>query len=127
MEAMWINFMSTKNKKFAIRLFLGGVNGISGEASIGNMASLLRQMNSLTSKQDYIVLPDQKWLDGIATSPGKVRQFVATKMVPPRQSKANAEPDGDGTHVAGNIHDEDAQIGATVEWQITGEDTVGGI
>jgi hypothetical protein len=71
MEAMWINFESVKGTKFVIRPFLGGVNGISGEAPTGNMASLLRQMNSLTPKQDYVVLPDQKWLDGIATTPGE--------------------------------------------------------
>src|SRR5271168_839982 len=102
MEAMWINFESLNNKKFAIRPFLGGVNGISGEASTGNMASLLRQMNPLTLKQDYIVLPVQKWLDGIATSPGIVKQFVAANMAPPRRatnqkSKMKAKSDGNGS------------------------------
>jgi hypothetical protein len=132
MEAMWINFESKNNKKFAIRPFLGGVNGISGEASTGDMASLLRRMNSLTPKQDYIVLPAQKWLDGIATSPGIVKQFVATNMAPPRRatnqkSEKKAKSDGNGSRVPENGDDEDAQIGATVEWQVTGQDTVGGV
>jgi hypothetical protein len=132
MEAMWINFESKNGKKFAIRPFLGGINGISGEASTGNMASLLRQINSLTPKQDYVVLPDQRWLDGIATSPGMVKQFVATKMVPPSQeankkSKGKAKSDGNGPYVPENGDDEDSQIGATVEWQVTGQDAVGGV
>ncbi|OAX33920.1 ubiquitin-like protein [Rhizopogon vinicolor AM-OR11-026] len=28
-------------------------------------------------KQDYVVLPEQPWLDGIATGPGTVEQFIA--------------------------------------------------
>ena len=129
---MWINFTSMKNKKFAIRPFLGGVNGISGEALIGNMASLLRRMNSSLQRQDYVVLPDQKWLDGIATSPGIIKQFVATSMAPPRRnatpnSKGKSRADGNDACVPESGIREDAQIGATIEWQATGQDTVGGI
>lgn len=129
---MWVNFQSRNNKKFAIRPFLGGVNGISGEALNGNMASLLRRMNSLAPKQDYIVLPEQNWLDGIATSPGIVKQFVATKMAPPhretnQKSTGKAKSDGNTSSVPKSEDDKDVQIGATVEWQVTGQDTVGGI
>lgn len=129
---MWIKFTSMKNKKFAIRPFLGGVNGISGEALIGNMASLLRKMNTLSQRQDYIVLPDQKWLDGIATSPGIIKQFVATSMAPPRREtapnpKGKSRADGNDAYVPERGIGEDAQVGATVEWQVTGQDTVGGI
>ena len=129
---MWINFESVNVKKFAIRPFLGGVNGISGEASTGNMASLLRQMNSLMPKQDYIVLPIQKWLDGIATSPGIVKQFVATNMAPPRRatnqkSERKGRSDANGSRVPEDKDDKDIQVGATVEWQVTGQDTVGGV
>jgi hypothetical protein len=87
MEAMWINFESPEGKRFAVRPYVGGVNGISGEASLGNMTSMLRRMNSQARKQDYIILPKQPWLDGIATAPGIVRQFVATAMAPPRPEK----------------------------------------
>ena len=129
---MWIKFTSVKEKKFAIRPFLGGVNGISGEALIGNMSSLLRKMNSLSQRQDYIVIPDQKWLDGIATSPGIIKQFVATGMAPPRRettqnSKGKSRADGSDSCVPESGIGEDAQVGATVEWQLTGQDTVGGI
>ena len=51
------------------------------------------------SVQDYVVPPKQLWLDGIASSDGKVRQFVAMPF---------------GT-------------GYTVEAQITGQDVLGGL
>ncbi len=49
--------------------------------------------------QNYVVLPRQPWLDGINSGKGTVRQFVAV-------------PHG---------------MGATVEGQVTGEETVGGL
>jgi hypothetical protein len=130
MEAMWINF-ETMNK-FAIRPFVGGVNGISGEVSTGDMGSFLRRMNSLAPKQDYIVLPDQKWVDGIATSPGLVKQFIAAKMTPPRRethqrSKVKAKSDKNYSHVHESEDDEETPTGATIEWQVTGQDAVGGV
>src|SRR2546421_12446052 len=85
MEAMWINFDCAPGKRFAVRPFLGGVNGITGEPTVGDMRTLVRQINHLSRKtQDYIVLPEQMWLDGIATSPGIVRQFVAAATAAPR-------------------------------------------
>lgn len=47
---------------------------------VGNAATILRRRQLIAagkSVQDYVVLPDQPWLDGIATSPGQVRQFLA--------------------------------------------------
>ncbi|MEU3607082.1 hypothetical protein AB0E83_16790, partial [Streptomyces sp. NPDC035033] len=49
--------------------------------------------------QNYVVLPRQPWLDGINSGKGTVRQFVAVPL----------------------------GMGATVEGQVTGEETVGGI
>ncbi|HJN77108.1 MAG TPA: hypothetical protein QGF58_24505 [Myxococcota bacterium] len=49
--------------------------------------------------QDYLVSPPQPWLDGICVGDGRVRQFVAMPL-------------GSGT---------------TVEGQVTGEETVGGL
>jgi len=74
-EAMWLRF--TSNKQFAIRIYIGGVNAITGEPMIPNMATLLKRQNGIGKKQDYVVVPEQPWLDGIATSPGVVKQFVA--------------------------------------------------
>ncbi|OAX37000.1 hypothetical protein K503DRAFT_783946 [Rhizopogon vinicolor AM-OR11-026] len=96
-EAMWLRF--TGNKPFAIRIYVGGVNGISGEPMIPNMATLLKRQNGIEKKKDYIVVPKQPWLDGIATGPGVVKQFVAV-------------PYGSGY---------------SIEHQITGSETTGGI
>ncbi|KAF8527726.1 hypothetical protein BDD12DRAFT_904027 [Trichophaea hybrida] len=95
-EAMWLRFHSTG--KFAIRIYVGGVNGITGEPMIPNMATLLKRQNGIKN-QDYVVLPEQPWLDGIATRPGMVQQFVAV-------------PYGSGY---------------SIEHQITGLESTGGI
>lgn len=97
---MWINFKS--RKPFAIQVFLGGVNAISGEPISGDSATNLRRLTKLAnyeSIQDYVVTPKQLWLDGIATTAGSVRQFVAMPM-------------GEGY---------------SVESQITGHDVTGGL
>ncbi|KAG0696834.1 hypothetical protein DFH29DRAFT_812543 [Suillus ampliporus] len=96
-EAMWLQF--TSKKQFAIRIYVGGVNGITGEPMIPNMATLLKRQNGVEKKQDYIIVPKQPWLDGIATGPGMVKQFVAV-------------PYGSGY---------------SIEHQITGSETTGGI
>lgn len=49
--------------------------------------------------QNYVVLPRQPWLDGINSGDGTVRQFVAVPL----------------------------GLGATVEGQVTGEETTGGV
>lgn len=51
------------------------------------------------SPQNYVVLPDQPWLDGINAGDGFIRQFVAVPL----------------------------GSGATVEGQVTGEETHGGV
>ncbi|KAG1845170.1 hypothetical protein F4604DRAFT_1819630 [Suillus subluteus] len=96
-EAMWLQFNS--KKKFAIRIYVGGVNGITGEPMIPNMATLLKRQNGVEKKQDYIIVPEQPWVDGIATGPGIVKQFVAV-------------PYGSGY---------------SIEYQITGSEKTGGI
>lgn len=77
---MWIKFNS--HKPYAIKIFVGGVNIISGEPAIETAATRLRRHTLLSqnkSIQDYLVVPDQPWIDVIAPSAGirKVRQFVA--------------------------------------------------
>lgn len=97
---MWIRFEG--RSQFAVKIYIGGVNVISGEPSTENMATKLRRqkLNSESqSLQDYIVTPTQLWVDGIATAPGNVRQFVAV---------ASGQ-------------------GFTVEAQVTGEEVVDGL
>ena len=75
-EAMWINFdtrVTETAAKYAVRIFIGRVNAISGQSMVENPA-----MKSHTDQnQDYVVIPGQRWLDGICVAPGVVRQFVA--------------------------------------------------
>jgi hypothetical protein len=139
MEAMWINFNCFGGAKFIIRPFLGGVNGITGESLVGDMGTLLRKMNRHSPQQDYLVLPDQRWLDGISTTPGVVKQFVAAETVPPRAEKdapsnhrtsyssSPALGEWSSSSKLGKMEEQAEQIGASVEWQVTGRDSTGGI
>ncbi|CAZ85286.1 unnamed protein product [Tuber melanosporum] len=95
-EAMWIDFNypgkgdpGGLSPQYAIKVFFGGVNAISGET----------WNSSAKKKQDYIVVPPQPWLDGIATGPGVVKQFVAMPL----------------------------GSGYSVEQQVTGKEDIGGI
>jgi len=99
-EAMWICFESSD--KFAVKVYIGGVNAVSGEPSLETEQTKLRRYKLLSEKktiQDYIVTPDQMWLDGVASTDGAVRQFVAVPL----------------------------HSGYTVEAQITGDDLIGGL
>ncbi|EPS44407.1 hypothetical protein H072_1583 [Dactylellina haptotyla CBS 200.50] len=101
-EAMWISFHSRLGRAYAVKISTGGVNAITGEPDIETAESKQRRRGRLArgeSVQDYVVLPQQPWLDGIATEPGKVRQFVATSL----------------------------RKGLTVEAQITGAEHTGGL
>lgn len=97
---MWVNFSSTS--PFLIKIYAGGVNVVSGERFDEDLATKLRrQVRSEEGKtvQDYVVVPKQPWIDGIATAPGVVGQFVAM-------------PTGSGY---------------SVEAQLTGQETTSGL
>lgn len=97
---MWINVKA--NCPFAIRIYLGGVNAVSGEPALETQKTLIRRRERMAQRksiQDYVVAPRQLWLDGIAGADATVRQFVAM-------------PFGSGY---------------SVEAQITGVEVIGGI
>jgi hypothetical protein len=97
---MWINFQS--RDKFAVKIYVGGVNAVSGEPSTDTEQTRARRYKLLSERksiQDYIVTPKQLWLDGIASQDGTVRQFVAMPL----------------------------GSGYSVEAQITGADLIGGL
>jgi hypothetical protein len=128
---MWISFKCSPKRQFILRPFVGGVNGISGEAMVGDMTSLIRRMNSLSPKQDYLVLPEQKWLDGIATSPGRVKQFVATPMLPTELESRDASDDDHKFPISKHGSSSGGRhamfpAGTSIERQMTGRDAVGG-
>ncbi|KAL4774496.1 hypothetical protein BDW60DRAFT_205069 [Aspergillus nidulans var. acristatus] len=69
-EALWIQFNNRgANTRYAIRVNIGHINAVSG-----------LDIYKVSDKQDYLVVPGQKWLDGISVSPGVVRQFVAMPL-----------------------------------------------
>lgn len=68
-EALWISFGG--GYPFAVKIASGKINAITGEDW---RSGLNRQ------PQDYLVLPDQPWLDGFAVGKGIIRQFVAMPL-----------------------------------------------
>jgi hypothetical protein len=72
-EALWLRFYaeyipSRGAYPFAIKIATGKVNAVTG----------LDWSESLSNRpQDYVVAPEQPWLDGYCVSQGKIRQFVA--------------------------------------------------
>ena len=70
-EAMWINFDAPGGYPFALKIAAGKVCAVSGE-------QWLNHLN--TDPQDYVVVPDQPWLDGYCVAQGLIRQFVAMPL-----------------------------------------------
>ena len=68
-EAMWISFDS--HYPMAVTVATGKVNAITGSA-------LIRGLHR--RPQDYLVTPDQPWLDGFCVEKGVIRQFVAMPL-----------------------------------------------
>jgi hypothetical protein len=87
-EAMWLH--CSADYPMAVKVGAGGICAISGE----RWSTGLRQ-----PLQNYLVLPDQPWLDGFRVSEGVIRQFVAVPL----------------------------GKGLTVEQQLTGEESWGGL
>ncbi len=103
-EAMWINFsrINAETPK-ALIVGAGNINAITGkpfDPSKEKGSSAASGLDvKLEQQQNYLVVPPQPWMDGWKAEDGKVYQFVAAEM----------------------------GSGETVEGQITGEETVGGI
>lgn len=89
-EALWLSFEGDHWHPCAVQVAVGRVNALTGK----------KLTKRLTKKeQNYIVCPDQPWLDGINAGSGYIRQFVAMPL---------------GT-------------GYTVEGQVTGKEAFGGM
>jgi hypothetical protein len=69
-EAMWICF-GGRDYPFAVKVAAGKINAASGE---GWREGLHR------GPQDYLVAPEQPWLDGFCVTKGTIRQFVAAPL-----------------------------------------------
>lgn len=111
-EAMWINFGRGAYNPASPRALIvgaGNINAVSGKPFDSSKDRFAKRKKHkrvksgldirLEKDQNYLVVPPQPWLDGWKAEDGKVYQFVAAEM----------------------------GSGETVEGQITGEETVGGI
>lgn len=76
-EALWLSFDAQHvsahgvDYPFAIKIAAGKINAITGD---GWDNALGRK------KQDYVVAPEQPWLDGYCVERGVIRQFVAMPL-----------------------------------------------
>jgi hypothetical protein len=70
-EALWLGFDSPWWRPHALKVGIGGIDAISGEPFADALTA---------DPQDYVVVPDQPWLDGINAGGGFVRQFVAVPL-----------------------------------------------
>jgi len=70
-EALWLGFDGAMWKPNAVKIAIGKVNAISGQAWDEALH---------TQPQNYIVCPDQPWLDGINSGESVIRQFVAMPL-----------------------------------------------
>jgi hypothetical protein len=68
-EALWINFDT--NYAFAVKVAAGKINAVTGEPWTTDV---------LGDPQNYLVLPEQPWLDGFVVRKGVIRQFVAMPL-----------------------------------------------
>jgi len=89
-EALWLGFDGADWKPNAVQIAIGRINVISG----GTWDEKLQ-----SNPQNYIVCPNQPWLDGINAGEGFIRQFVAMPL----------------------------GLGYTVEAQVSGMEEFGGI
>src|SRR3989338_10390567 len=104
-EAMWKSFGKNEQPK-ALIIGAGNINAISGkpfDPSKDKLSGKKKKSKGLDirleQEQNYLVVPPQPWIDGWKAEDGKVYQFVAAEM----------------------------GSGETVEGQITGEETIGGL
>jgi len=70
-EALWIAFDGKAWHPGVVQIGVGGINAISGGAWSEHLTA---------EPQNYVVCPDQPWLDGIKSAAGIVRQFVAVPL-----------------------------------------------
>lgn len=68
-EAMWLNFSS--RYPMAVKIATGKINAVTGKEWSEDLDS---------DEQDYLIVPDQPWLDGYAVKKGSIRQFVAMPL-----------------------------------------------
>jgi len=69
-EALWINFTANQYP-FAVKVAAGKINAVTGNSWTNDLHG---------RPQDYLVVPQQPWLDGYCVEKGFIRQFVAMPL-----------------------------------------------
>lgn len=73
-EAMWLNFSRAWGGfayPFAVKIATGKINAVTGDEWRNGLHE---------DPQDYVVIPEQPWLDGYCVEKGVIRQFVAMPL-----------------------------------------------
>lgn len=76
-EALWLNFDSHRIRErrtaypFAVKVATGKISAITGQSWRRGLSR---------NPQDYLVVPQQPWLDGYCVEKGVIRQFVAMPL-----------------------------------------------
>lgn len=76
-EALWLHFGGHGGRHlfspypFAVKVAAGKINAVTGQAWSNDLHS---------NPQDYLVAPDQPWLDGFVVQKEVIRQFVAMPL-----------------------------------------------
>lgn len=70
-EALFLQFEGPDWHPTIAKVCVGKINAISGKPYNESLSA---------QNQDYVVIPNQTWLDGICSGPGVVRQFVAMPL-----------------------------------------------
>jgi tetratricopeptide (TPR) repeat protein len=92
-EALFLQFDGEQTHPAITKVCVGRINAITGKPYENRLSP---------HEQDYIVIPDQKWLDGINSGKDIVKQFVAMPL-------------GQGYTVEGQITDEETYGGFQLE------------
>ena len=74
-EALWINFETGSRRPpaypVAVKIATGKICALTGDTWVNHLNR---------DPQDYVVLPEQPWLDGYCVEEGVIRQFVAMPL-----------------------------------------------
>ena len=76
-EAMWLNFSGHYDEErgvqypFVLKVAAGKINAVTGDQWTDGIHC---------EPQDYVVIPEQPWLDGYCVEKGVIRQFVAMPL-----------------------------------------------
>jgi hypothetical protein len=89
-DALWLHFDSLSfgqsELPVALKIGAGKINAISGEKWEDGLSQ---------DPQNYVVLPEQPWLDGFNVEKGKVRQFVAMPLGQGYTVEEQVDPESD--------------------------------